>query len=52
MSEPQVPAPPVTGVAEIDAALAEVDPQLPLAEQQQQLAAAVEVLQHALRNSA
>ena len=50
MSEPETPQPPVTGVAEIDAALAEIEPLLPLAEQQQHLSAAVEVLQDALRS--
>lgn len=50
MSESVVPEPPVTGAPEIDAALAELDVTLPLEEQHQQLAAAVEVLQQALRS--
>ncbi len=44
-----VPAPPSTGVAEIDAALAAVRLDGPVGEHHQQLSAAVEALQQALR---
>jgi hypothetical protein len=44
-----VPAAPTTGVAEIDAALAAVRLDGPVGEHHQQLSAAVEVLQQALR---
>lgn len=51
MTEPAVPAePPVTGVPEIDAALAAVRLDGPVGEHHQQLSAAVEALQQALRN--
>ncbi|WP_377105283.1 hypothetical protein [Propionicimonas sp. T2.31MG-18] len=52
MTEPQTPAaePPVTGVAEIDDALAAVRLDGPVSEHHQQLSAAVEVLQRALRS--
>lgn len=47
---PERPAPPTTGVPEIDAALAAVTLDGPVAEHHQQLSAAVEVLQQALRS--
>jgi hypothetical protein len=52
VTEPQTPAaePPVTGVAEIDEALAAVRLDGPVSEHHQQLSAAVEVLQQALRS--
>ncbi len=46
---PPTPPPPVTGVPEIDTALADVRLDGPVTEHHQQLAAAVEVLQQALR---
>lgn len=50
VTEPTTSAqPPVTGVPEIDEALAAVRLDGPVAEHHQQLAAAVEVLQQALR---
>ncbi len=50
VTEPTTSAqPPVTGVSEIDEALAAVRLDGPVAEHHQQLAAAVEVLQQALR---
>ncbi|MFT4108997.1 hypothetical protein [Propionicimonas sp.] len=45
-----VPEPPVTGVPEIDAALAAVRLDGPVAEHHAELSAAVEVLQQALRS--
>ena len=48
MTEPSVP--PVTGVPEIDAALADVRLDGPVGEHHQQLAAAVEALQRGLRD--
>lgn len=53
MTEPATPPaePPVTGVPEIDAALAAVRLDGPVSEHHQQLSAAVEVLQQALRGS-
>lgn len=44
------PTPPVTGVADIDAALAEVRLDGPVDQHHQELSAAVEALQRALRD--
>jgi hypothetical protein len=49
VTEPTTSAPPTTGVPEIDEALAAVRLDGPVTEHHQQLAAAVEVLQQALR---
>lgn len=46
------PEPPITGVPEVDAALAAVRLDGPLGEHHQQLSAAVEVLQQVLRTPA
>lgn len=52
VTEPSpVPPPPVTGVPEIDSALADVRLDGPVAAHHQQLSAAVEALQRALRAS-
>jgi hypothetical protein len=49
VTEVTPPVPPVTGVPEIDEALAAVQLDGPVGEHHQQLAAAVETLQQALR---